>query len=50
MTNWSKLLKDFHAIQHISVLNLYLFAPIKTELWAKEVGKLSVTVLCGEIG
>ena len=32
MTNWSKFLEDFCNIQCVSVVNLQLFAPVKTEL------------------
>ena len=28
----------YKTIQHVSVLNLKLFGPMKTELWAKEIG------------
>ena len=29
-------------IEHVSVPNLKLFGPMKTKLWAKEVGELSI--------
>ena len=36
-------------MQRLSVSNLKLFGPMKTELWAKEVGEFSIT-LDGKIG
>ena len=39
----------YKTIQCVSVLNLKLFGPTKTELWEKEVGHFSI-MLYGKIG
>ena len=39
----------FKTIQHVSVPNLKLFGPMKTELQVKEVGEFSIT-LYGKMG
>ena len=39
----------YKTMQRVSVPNLKLFGPMKTEIWAKEVGEFSIT-LYGKIG
>ena len=40
----------YQTIQHVSVPNLHLFGPMKTELQAKEVGEISIIWENGLVG
>ena len=39
----------YKTMQCVSVPNLKLFEPMKTEIWAKEIGEFSIT-LYGKMG
>ena len=39
----------YKTIQCVSILNLKLFGPMKTELWAKEFGHFSVMLYMGKL-